>query len=195
MSDLNIHTIYWLVANITKKLGAWGVLGIVLLVSSFVFYTTKSAALNQLTEQAKAQSINRQAQAAVVAPIETKPIVQNNAQDIAAFYERFPTTRALPDILSAINHIATKQNLVLNSGDYKLNKIKQNKQSNSQALTQYEMVLPVKGAYINIRTFIVEVLKQEPALALLDVQIKRESTLIPTVDARLTFALFVKSAS
>lgn len=59
-------------------------------------------------------------------------------------------------------------------------------------LTQYEMVLPVEGSYNKVRAFISSILSNLPSVAIADIQIERESTLSPSVDARLVLILYVR---
>jgi hypothetical protein len=77
----------------------------------------------------------------------------------------------------------------LNRGDYKLTQIKK------AEFSRYHIVFPVVGKYTQIRQFIAVVLAALPALGLSDVQITRENSLSPTVEARLEFVLYLQSAS
>ncbi|PPD18607.1 MAG: hypothetical protein CTY27_01280, partial [Methylotenera sp.] len=81
-----------------------------------------------------------------------------------------------------------------NRGDYKLTQIKQ-LQTSQGALARYEIVLPVTGQYTQIRQFIAQVLHQLPALALSDMQLKRENAQSPLVEAQLIFVLMLKGDS
>ena len=60
---------------------------------------------------------------------------------------------------------------------------------------RYEIVLPLVGKYTQVHQFIQHVLQEIPALALSDLQIKRENSLSPTVEANLVFVLFLKGDS
>jgi Tfp pilus assembly protein PilO len=102
------------------------------------------------------------------------------------FYKRFPTGASLPKWLNLIDQIAIKQHLVLNRADYKFSQTKQGQ------LLRYEIVLPLLGKYPEVHQFVVKVLQEIPALALSDLQIKRENSLSPAVEARLVFVLFLK---
>jgi len=53
----------------------------------------------------------------------------------------------------------------------------------------------VNGKYTQIRQFIADILQKLPALALSDLQIKRENSLSPTVEARMVFVLFLQGDS
>ncbi len=184
---------HWLLGRLAKKLGVWGLLGVAVILVSITFYATNIIKLEQKLRtsgldlaQNQLNNINKNKTSLADKTLAPE---QSEAQKINQFYEMLPDGANLPKLLSAIDTNALKQHLVLNRGDYKLTQTKQGK------LSRYEIVLPVTGQYTQIRQFIAEALVQIPALALSDIQIKRESTLIPTVEARLVFVLFLKGDS
>jgi len=191
MDYLNLHYIQWLSSSLLKKLGSWGILGVLLSVFSIIFYVSKTPELVTLTEtaQSRLEALKTQNE---MRPEVKIPSQQNILEEINIFYERFPNAVELPKILSEINNLAEKQKLALNSGDYKFNKLKQTTSLRQHALTKYEIVLPVQGDYPKIRAFIASTLEDIPAIALSDLEITRESTLDANVEAKLVFVLFVK---
>jgi Tfp pilus assembly protein PilO len=195
MSNINIQYVYWLVANNAKKIGTWGVIGIVLAIASLLIYATKLPKIEALIEdvQVAIEQATTKINSTNVSVEESAP--KNNLKEINRFYEIFPKATALPEALSSIYKVANKQKLALNSGDYKFNKVKQTNILFEKNLTKYEIVLPVKGNYVQIRTFMAEVLQKLPALALMDMQVRRENSLSQSVEARLVFVLFVKGES
>jgi len=127
------------------------------------------------------------------APIETIAQSTNSPKALADFYRTFPTESAIPDTLAEINRLAAKQGIYLNSGDYKLNKIKvQRGTASTPVLTQYEMVLPLESSYPSIRALTVSILHQLPSVAVSDIQMMRDSTLSPFIEAKLVLVLFVR---
>jgi len=114
---------------------------------------------------------------------------ENMAHEVAAFKQLLPQSNTLHQWLGLIDKTALKQRLVLNHGDYKLTQTKQGE------LSRYEIVLPVAGQYTQIRQFIANVLQLQPALALSNVKIQRDSVLSPTVEAKLVFVLFLQGGS
>jgi hypothetical protein len=190
MININQHDIYWFVMAIAKKLGVWGLLGLIIAVSSSVFYITSMPALKHNIAVIKAEGVTnnsaKQFEQATTAP-------QTTEQEIVDFYEQFPAVDGLPEALAQLSRMATEQDLALNSGDYKLKQIKQSKEALApRALDRYEFVLPIQGNYIQIRKFLSAVLDALPALALTDLQMVREDTLSPSVEAQLTFVLYAK---
>ena len=196
MNKLDIHYCYWLLGRFAKTLGVWGLLGVILILASSVFYfvnflpTSKQLlqAQNELQNKLEYTQENGRENSPKETSVQVAP-VQTSAQEIAEFYKQFPAGASLPKWLRLIDTAALKRHLVLNRGDYKLTQTKQGQ------LQRYEMVLPVAGSYVQIRQFITDVLQQLPALALSDLQIKRDNAMSPTVEARLVFVLFLQGDS
>ena len=200
MNKLDIHYVYWLIGRFTKTLGVWGLLGIAIIVASGIFYivnflpTSQQLLQAQNTLQNKLQNKleitqkNNQENSQKEVPVQVAP-AQTSAQEITEFYKQFPAGASLPTWLRLIDTTALKRHLVLNRGDYKLTQTKQGQ------LQRYEIVLPVSGSYVQIRQFIADVLLQLPALALSDLQMKRDNVMSPIVEARLVFVLFLQGDS
>ena len=193
---LNLHYWHWQLRQIVKKLGFFGLLGLAIILGCGLFYASKITPIhhqilqnNKIIQQLK---LSNNQQNNLSTPINNTP-QQNTNDDIAKFYARFPNGASLPKWLSLINETALEQGLRLNRGDYKLTQIKASPiNSKSGQLSRYEIVLPVTGQYSQIRQFVAQVLHQLPALALSEMQIKRENTLAPTVEARLIFVLMLQ---
>lgn len=190
--NLNFANLYWYATHYAKKLGIWGLLGLLLIIGSSFFYISKIPPLDESTEALIIAHQVAQSQGNDAAVQQEAPPAQNTTEEIATFYERFPEAERLPEVLATINQLANQQKIVLNSGDYKLNKIKQTNASNHKILTKYEITFPVKGPYTQIRTFVADVLEKLPAIALTDIQMNRESTMDSNVESKLVFTLFVK---
>ena len=196
MNKLDIHYVYWLSGRLSKTLGVWGLLGIVIILASSIFYfvnflPTSRQLLevqNELQNKLEITQKNGRENSQKVIPVQVVP-AQTSTQEIAKFYKQFPAGASLPKWLRLIDTTALKRHLVLNRGDYKLTQSKQGQ------LQRYEIVLPVSGSYVQIRQFIADVLQQLPALALSDLQIKRDNAMSPIVEARLVFVLFLQGDS
>ena len=198
---LNLHYWLWQSQQIVKKLGLFGLLGLAIALGCGLFYASKIIPINdqilEHSESIQQAKLNNAEQKNLSIPIKNVPQQITN-DDITKFYARFPEGASLPTWLSLISETAIKQGLLLNRGDYKLTQIKSTPANSSSAnsntgqLARYEIVLPVTGQYSQIRQFITQVLYQMPALALSEMQIKRENTLRPTVEARLVFVLMLQ---
>lgn len=80
---------------------------------------------------------------------------------------------------------AAKFNLNLDQGDYQL------VQERDLKLARYEMVLPVRGDYVQIRKFVALALSEVPTLALDGISLTRQNITDPTVDAQLRMTLYL----
>lgn len=206
MRQLNFNYVVWYANKTAKKIGVFGLLALAIALGCCLFYMlnviplkqqvelaqadaqkSKLATSNQLTNQPSSQSANKIAQ-------QPAQPVQATVADIARFYAQFPAGESLPKWLRLIDKTASQQGLVLNRGDYKLTQIKQLKTMQGE-LARYEIVLPVTGQYVQIRQFIAQVLLALPALALSDLQIKRENVQSQMVEARLVFVLLLQGDS
>lgn len=209
----NIQYLIWLAVEMLKKVGILGLLGLALLLGCSLFYVTqlwtqqnKIQGLENQLLQAKANANNQTNTSKMTTGqiITSHALEKNNdlakqvsVNDVEKFYTAFSKSPSVPGTINVIRENAQKQKLFLPKGDYKLiqTKMSQTKsqQDNSQVikLAHYEMLLPVTGTYQQIRSFIDQVLFQLPALALSDLQIKRENTLNPLVNVRLTFVFLL----
>ena len=195
MNSIKLQYLYWLLTNILKKIGAWGIISLVIIIVSLLFYSTKITKTETLIQETQyaIEEANTSLNSKKFSVEASTPL--KNLEEIKRFYDIFPKAVALPQALTVIYQIANKQKLALNSGDYKFNKIKETNSTNQKKLTKYEIVLPIKGQYKQIRAFITEVLQKLPAIALTDMQIRRENSLSQYVEARLIFVIFVKGES
>jgi hypothetical protein len=195
MNSFYIDYAFWLASRLVKKLGIFGILGLLLIVGSVLIYAINLSQLETLIQTAHAEKEN------LLAHIHAQNIVNKQSQaiastdEIAQFYDRFPKEHSLPDALALMNVSAHRNHLLLVQGDYQFNKVSQVNILNAQKLTRYEVAFPIDGQYTQIRTFIAEILQQLPAAALTDLQLSRESSVNLTIGANVVFTLFVKGES
>jgi Tfp pilus assembly protein PilO len=185
MRKLDIYYFYWLLGRVARSLGLWGLVGVGMIVGCFMFYMITIDKLQQEIKSTQYEIDNSKKNASNIVQPRVLPL-QTSLQEMNEFYKRFPTGASLPKWLHLIDQIAIKQHLFLNRGDYKFTQTKQGQ------LLRYEIVLPLIGKYTQVHQFVEEVLQEIPALALIDLQIKRENSLSPTVEAKLVFVLFLK---
>lgn len=191
MSMLNTQYLIWLFTHSAKKLGAWGLLALLAMGMGGAYYTSTSAELTQKIAVLSAD-LNQPAIPDMPSAELEKP-VEYTQQTLQDFYRIFPRTSAIPETLAQLNRLAAEQHIVLNSGDYKLTKITPRNVPQQVALTHYEMVIPVKGSYLQVRQFISAILATVPSVAIADIQLRRDSTVSPEIDGKLVLVLFVKA--
>jgi Tfp pilus assembly protein PilO len=174
----------WRLRRIAGRLGWPGLLGLVLLGGSALFYV---AAVRQ--EQARLQQAERQAaglrdriQQAARGGI---PLTGSAAQ-LSEFYGFF-AGHAATEWLDKIYAAAAKHGLTLEQGEYRTLPDKTGK------LMRYQLTLPVKGSYVQIREFVDTVLTEVPVAALEDVGFKRENVGATNLETRVRFTLFLEA--
>lgn len=170
-----------------QQLGAPGVIGLLLgasalALSAFTLWPTHQRS-TELQQRLSRQLAEREAERTHQAETARDP-PQNR---LAQFYLAFPEQKALPEWLEKIYALAGDQSLTLEQAQYKL------VPEASGRLARYEISLPVSGAYPQLRRFIEKSLAEIPALALRDLDLKRDGIDKDTVEAALQFVLYVRS--
>lgn len=104
---------------------------------------------------------------------------------LSNFYAFFPLPENVPELLSRINRSASEHQLLLEKGEYKLNR------EAEFGLARYQVTLPVSGQYADVRGFVNDVLEVVPSAAVEELTLKRQSIDIPELEARVRFILFL----
>ena len=87
---------------------------------------------------------------------------------LAAFYQFFPSERSIPDWIEKISAIAAGNGLKLRQAEYQVIRDKTGR------LLFYQITLPVKGSYPDLRSFIEGVLAAVPFASLDNVKFERQ---------------------
>lgn len=106
-------------------------------------------------------------------------------QALQVFYDFFPRVDSSPFWIRELVRIAKKQGVELTSSEYRLINEK------DARMARYEMVLPVRGKYSQIRAFIADALEAVPAMAISAIAMKRESTAMDKLEVRLEINLYM----
>ncbi len=167
-----------------ERLGAGGAVGIGLLAFSAVFYVS---AVMPAREQRDALELRRNAlsvrlerlQSEGAAPAETP------ALKLARFLQYFPPLAEAPRQVLEIHAAAAKNQLRLENGEYRMI------DDDASRLMRYEIRLPIKGPYVNIRRFLLDALSRVPGMTLDGVSIKRETIGARNVEAKVQFSVLL----
>ena len=108
------------------------------------------------------------------------------SEQLAQFYRTFPAQRNAPQWLEKIAALAQKNGLSLNEGEYKA------VQAGTERLLRLQIVLPVKGEYPQIRSFLAALPAEIPIVALENVQFSRQNIADSTVEAHIRLALYLE---
>ncbi len=171
-----------------EQLGMPGKIGLGLFVFSAVFFV---AAV--LPRQAESNALMLKAEA-MRARLKVEPVAHEaegarpkmyGSQALKVFYAFFPNADSTPFWIGEVVQAAAKHGVEISGTEYRMDREKEVK------LARYEMVLPIRGQYPHVRGFVADALRAVPAMALVDVTIKRESVESELLEANLKFNLYL----
>jgi len=170
-----------------NRLGAAGKTGLGLIVVSMIYFFSallpQESDLQKLKERAETLRMQEQAQQN---PGETDGAKKLSAdQALQVFYDFFPRIDSSPFWIRELVQLAKKHNVELNSSEYRL------VNENDARLARYEMILPVKGRYPQIRAFMAAALEAVPAMAISAIALKRENITSDRLEVRLEINLYL----
>jgi hypothetical protein len=165
-----------------QQLGWQGPLGLLLLFIStfyfFMFTTPKASYVKQLHLD--------------IGNIKTSSKVYAKDHNIAQFDVVKDFYRLLPAQHETNNKISVILNAATNAG-LSLEKVEYDQPLTRSPIAQYQIKLPIKGSYVQIRQFVSEVLNNLPTIALDDISMRRDDITSDVLQARIQFTLYLKS--
>lgn len=192
-------TLVWLLRRCTWYIG-WLPMGLsVLLLALWVALSqqqsTQVAQLDALKKEIRqlAASSLRPAQAmpmAAAAALAPQPPLPAQPVQLATLWQQLPVFADLSPRMITIARMAQKRQIALNVGDYQW---QAHQASNTtQAIQQFDMRFTIQADYATCRQFMLDVLKQYPSMALTGLELRKNETVQPVVDATLTFSVFIR---
>ncbi|BCT66645.1 hypothetical protein [Nitrosospira sp. NRS527] len=168
----------------TARLGTPGKIGFGLMIFSVVFFIVAV-----LPRRAESSALMGKAEAMKVL-MQTKPAMTpgrkiQGDEALQAFYAFFPHIDSSPFWIKELVQVAGQHNVEVNGSDYRMVREKNWK------LARYEMALPIRGKYSQVRGFVADALRAVPAMALVDIAIKREGVESELLEASLKFNLYL----
>ena len=186
MNPYHWNPFRWIAYRWMKELGLPGMVGLAFVVLAAGGYLgiilPDQLKLERLTHEVAAEQ-ERQKTARL------KPAVgaRSTAASLHTFYEFFPARQKAPRLLAAIYKAARDESINLKEGEYKYGLAKAGR------LSTYQVNLPVKGSYVQIRKFIAKVLNSVPSAALNEVSFKREIVGSTDLDAKISFTIYLSA--
>ena len=181
-----MNAVKFYLQRILRILGWPGLLGVILLLLAALLTVAviqpKKAQLAELRQE------NRSLKIRIAQTARTGIPATGNQNDLARFYRFFsgtPTTIWLQKLYAA----AGAQNLLLERGEYRMSMDPGNQ------LLRYQINLPVKGTYLQIRGFLAQALTDVPVAALDDISFKRETIDATQLEAQIKLTLFLSADS
>ena len=167
-----------------RQLGWQGMLGLLLILGSLAYLflqaVPKASQVQQLQLDARnfKRSSNLYAQDHKVGKFDV----------VKDFYRLLPAQNEANKSISMILNAATNAGLSLDKVEY-------DQPLSQHPITQYQINLPMKGSYVQIRQFINEVLNKIPTIALNDISMRRDDVSTDILETRIQFILYLKNTS
>ena len=106
---------------------------------------------------------------------------------LADFYQQLGSADQASDVLRRLYRNARNTGLSLDRGEYRPVR------DSSAKILRYQIGLPVKGAYPQVRRFLAQTLSEQPGLALDSIGFQRETSGTVELDVQLRMTLFVRA--
>ena len=158
--------------------------GLGLLAISLAFYLSAllpaQAKLDQLRTNMVSLQVKLQNTAKTMRANQDTP-----AEQLVVYYKFFPEQSTTPVWLGKIYKAARDQNIQLEQGEYRAVREKAGK------LVRYQIALPVKGTYLQLRKFLAAVLTEIPIASLDHISFERQKIGDEVIEAKIKLTLYL----
>ncbi|HXU94306.1 MAG TPA: GspMb/PilO family protein [Gallionella sp.] len=179
----------WLSRHWLSALGWPGVLALGLLVVLPAFYFSAIRPLQVHVDEVR-RDVARQLKEESLAGKPDRGRQHNSTEEqLAEYYRFFPPVRSAPQWLEKLVALAESRGLSLDQGEYLATPDKASK------LMRFQMTLPLKGEYPQIRKFLAALPAELPSVSLEKVQFERQTIADPEVEARIRLVLYLGRSS
>jgi hypothetical protein len=162
------------------RLGWQGIVGVGVLIAIAGFYLSVFG-----PEQAKLADLRHEIADLREQAAHPQEVQRSPTELLGAFYENFPEATRLPAALGVIFEAAKGEGLALDQGEYRVATTRAGK------LVQYQLTLPVRGTYPQIRRFIDAAMSKQPALSLQSIHFERQKVEDSAVEAKIRLVMFL----
>ena len=198
MSQLRLPTpmtLLWVLRRCAWYLG-W----IPMLVSSILFIAWAGLLRQQAAQETQIDALQTEIHQLATRPVTLAPeetVVIEKMQtmtpgpvQLATLWQQLPAFSDLSPRMIQIANLAQKRQILLNVGDYQwqAHQVKEG----IHDIQQFDMRFTIQADYITCRQFILDVLRKYPSMALTGLELRKNETMQPTIDATLTFSVFIR---
>lgn len=162
--------------------GWLAVVGLVLIVSAIMWQIFAVPALKAKTIALRSQQVELRKQLAK----------QSNAQAtvgsrLDVLYASLPTASGTLAAVKTIHQSAAANGVKLAQGEYRLTR------DTGTPLLRYQITLPARASYPQLRAWLAEVMNVLPTAALDEINFRRDDVGSPSVESRMRLTLFLKA--
>lgn len=184
MDANHVALVTWRVRRLVRSLNWTAVLALALTAFDVAFYFSAVAPTMQAGQRLRAQAAELRA----TAGREPDGAAQRHdpQAELDAFYAALARPAHVPDLLRRLHRVAATQGLVVEQGEYRP------LPDPSGKLTRYQILLPARGTYPEVRRFIAHASRELPALALDGIAFQRQQIGDEVLEAQIKFTLFVQ---
>lgn len=187
----------WLARRLSSVVGWWALALLVVCLLAGVNLARKTAEYQQqaLYLTTELRQLSRQSVTGATVPAaQTMPTAQMDTQqreaaELAAMLAHMPALTELSSRMLQIAALAHKHHIPLNVGDYQWQPVTTYQASHVQ---QFDMRFMIQTDYQTCRRFIAEVLQRYPTMALSGLELRKNETVQPTIEATLTFSVLMR---
>lgn len=177
--------------RVSQQLGLPGWVGVaLLLLAAWGEWSALPALHHEIDRAAQETHRIRQAvqQGSIGAQAQATP-----EQAVAALMARLPTPEQRSAVLAGILEAARAQQLTIDSMQLHqtADRIEGGPEARGAGVSRQQIDLPIKGSYPQIRAWLVNLLQEQSALSLDDLQLKRIDAQTDQLDARVSLSLWV----
>lgn len=108
---------------------------------------------------------------------------------LLAFYEALPDVRQAAAVVTRLHAHARAVGLALERGEYRP------LPDRSDKIVRYQIVLPIKGSYPQVKNFLAGAMRDTPGLALDGVGFQRDNADASILEAQVRFTVFLKEGA
>jgi len=183
MAAAKLSLVTWRLRRLARGLH-WTVslaLGLAAFIVAFYF----SAVAPAVERAAELRGEVARLRAATASLAQDAGIVHDPQADLAAFYSAMVRPAQIPDLLRRLHRAAADQHLLVEQAEYRP------VADPNGRLTRYQILVPAKGTYPEVRRFLAQAKRDVPALALDGVAFQRQQIGDELLEAQIKFTLFV----
>lgn len=175
----------WEALGRVERLGWPGVLGVLLALACAIGWLTWVAPQARDTERLRDDNARMQADQARRATQTPAAAAVALEDPFASFGARFPNERGIATVLTRMHAAALRHGLQMPQAEFRLSQVA------GDPLARYAIVLPLRADYRSLRSFVDEVLREVPGMALEEISLRRDDAQAHALESRLRFVLFV----